>query len=142
MFKYIAAILLALSVACGGYAYYEHGEVVKLTQEVSTYKTAAEANLRAKQDADASCLITVDSLNKHFIEQKALESAQQTTGDSINNLPTLTIKEKANAAPTASQTPSTGSRYSDDDHLSPATMRLLDQAYCYGDKDGCTSPAK
>lgn len=138
MLNYIAGILLVIAVACGGFAYYEYGQVQKLTLDVATYKTASEVNLKAKEDADASCLITVSSLNEYYAKQSLLEKSQQTTGDAILSLPTLTIKEKANAAPTASQAP----RYSDDDRLSPDTMRLLDAAYCYGDKDGCATPAK
>lgn len=138
MLNYIAGILLAIAIACGGFAYYEHGQVQKLTLDVATYKTASEVNLKAKEDADASCLITVSSLNEYYSKQVDIESSQKATGDAILTLPTLTIKEKANAAPTASQTP----RYSDDDRLSPDTMRLLDAAYCYGDKDGCAKTSK
>ena len=140
--NYITAILLAVTIFCGGFAYYEHKQVKELTLEVSTYKSAAELNLKAKEEADASCVVTVDSLNHYYKEQARVEGYQITTGEAINTLPTLTIKEKANAAPTKSQTPSETNRYSDDDRLSPDTMRLLDAAYCYGDKDGCATPTK
>lgn len=136
MFNYIAGILLLIAVGCGGFAYYEHSQLQKMVLEVSAYKEAADANLQAKKDADASCLITVDSLNSYYKAQKALDTSQKDTGDAILSLPTLTIKEKANAAPTKPQS------FADDDRLSPDTMRLLDQAYCYGDKDGCATPAK
>lgn len=136
MVNYIIGILLTIVVACGGFAYYEYNQLQRMELEVHTYRTAAETNLKAKEDAEASCLITVDTLNKYYSEQKALEDSQKDTGDSINALPTLTIKEKANAAPTKPQS------FADDDRLSPDTMRLLDQAYCYGDKDGCATPAK
>jgi hypothetical protein len=136
MLNYIAGILLMIAVACGGFAYYEYGQLQKMALEVQTYKTAAETNQKAKEDADASCLITVDSLNAYYKAHEALGHAQKDTGDSILSLPTLTIKEKANAAPTKPQS------FADDDRLSPDTMRLLDQAYCYGDKDGCATPAK
>lgn len=136
MVNYIIGILLTIVVACGGFAYYEYNQLQKMELEVATYKTAAETNLKAKEDADASCLITVDSLNKYYTKQNALEDSQKDTGDSILALPTMTIKEKANAAPTKPQS------FADDDRLSPDTMRLLDAAYCYGDKDGCATPAK
>ncbi|UAV89686.1 hypothetical protein [Pseudomonas phage COT4] len=136
MLNYIAGILLMIAVACGGFAYYEYGQLQKMALEVQTYKTAAQVNQKAKEDADASCLITVDSLNAHYKAQEALGYSQKDTGDAILALPTLTIKEKANAAPTKPQS------FADDDRLSPDTMRLLDQAYCYGDKDGCATPAK
>ena len=139
MFNYIAGILLLIAVACGGFAYYEHGQIQKLTQDVSTYKVASAANLKAKEDADASCLVTVGSLNAYYREQASLQSSQESTGEAILSLPTLTIKEKYNAAPTSTQKLPA---YSDDAHLSPDTMRLLDAAYCYGDKDGCATPAK
>lgn len=142
MLNYVIGVLLAITVACSGFAYYEHTQVQRMAVEVGTYKSAAATNLKAKEDADASCLITMDTLNKYYKDQKALDTSQQAAGDAILSLPTLTIKEKANAAPMASQPVTTGTRYSDDDHLSPDTMRLLDSAYCYGDKDGCATPAK
>lgn len=136
MVNYIIGILLMIVVVCGGTAYYQYNQLQKMSLEVHTYKTAAETNLKAKEDADASCLVTVKTLNEYYDKQKALEGSQKDTGDAILSLPTLTIKEKANAAPTKPQS------FADDDRLSPATMRLLDQAYCYGDKDGCATPAK
>lgn len=136
--KYIIAALLTVCLGTGGYAYYQHKENIKLAMDVLTYKTAAADNLRAKEEADASCLITVGSLNSYYQKELDLAKAQQATGDAILTLPALTIKEKANDAPKASQ----GPRYSDDDRLSPDTMRLLDAAYCHGDKDGCATPAK
>lgn len=136
MVNYIIGILLTIVITCGGFAYYEYNQLQKMELEVATYKTAAETNLKAKEDAEASCLITVDTLNKYYTKQNALEDSQKDTGDSILALPTLTIKEKANAAPTKPQS------FADDDRLSPDTMRLLDAAYCYGDKDGCATPAK
>ena len=142
MLNYVLGALLAIAIACGGFAYYEHTQVQKMAVEVGTYKSAAAINLKAKEDADASCLITVDTLNKYYKDQKALETSQQAAGDTILSLPTLTIKEKANAAPMASQPVTPGTRYSDDDRLSPDTMRLLDSAYCDGNKDDCATPAK
>lgn len=136
MLNYIAGILLMIAVACGGFAYYEYGQLQKMAVKVQTYKTAAETNKRAKEDADASCLITVESLNSYYKAQKELENSQKDAGDAILSLPTLTIKEKANAAPAKAKS------FADDDRLSPDTMRLLDQAYCYGNRDACTTPAK
>ncbi|AMR57650.1 hypothetical protein vB_PsyM_KIL3b_0083 [Pseudomonas phage vB_PsyM_KIL3b] len=140
--NYITGILLAIAILCGGLAHYEHRQVKELTLEVSTYKSAAELNLKAKEEADASCIVTVDSLNHYYKEQAKIDESQTTTGTAINSLPTLTIKDKANAAPKKPQTPSETNRYSDDDRLSPDTMRLLDEAYCYGDKDGCSTTTK
>lgn len=140
--NYLTGILLAIAIFCGGFAYYEHRQVKELTLEVGTYKSAAELNLKAKEEADASCIVTVDSLNHYYKEQANIDEYQTTTGAAINTLPTLTIKEKANAAPTKPQTPSETNRYSDDDRLSPDTMRLLDEAYCYGDKNGCSTTTK
>lgn len=136
MLNYICAILLSIVIAVGGFAYYEHQQLLKMAAEVTVYKSAAEINLKAKEDADKSCIVTVDSLNGYYKEQEKLGSSQQATGDAILTLPTLTIKEKANAAPTKPQS------FADDDRLSPDVMRLLDDAYCYGNKDGCATPAK
>lgn len=136
--KYIIAILLTVCLGTGGYAYVQHQKNIQLTLDVLTYRTAAIDNSKAKEDAEAACLITVGSLNSYYQSELELSKAQKTTGDAILSLPTLTIKEKANDTPTASQ----GPRYSDDDRLSPDTMRLLDAAYCHGDKDGCATPTK
>lgn len=140
MLKYLAAALLALSVGLGIFAQHEHIKVQQLTVENITFKTAAETNLKAKEDADASCLVTVGTLNSYYKEQASNQTAQKATGDAILALPTLTVKESSNAVPTNNQTPTT--KYADDDRLSPDTMRLLDAAYCYGDKDGCATPAR
>lgn len=136
--KYIIVALLTVCLGTGGYAYMQHQKNIELAMDVLTYKTAAANNLKAKEDADASCLVTVGSLNSYYQTELELEKAKQATGDAILTLPTLTIKEKANDAPTATQKP----RYSDDDRLSPELVRLLDAAYCHGDKDGCAAPAK
>ena len=138
---YLMGALLSLLLTVGGYGYYAHGQIEKLTLDVSTYKDAAESNLKAKENADASCLITVESLSEHYRKQAELESSQDATGDAILALPTLTIKEKANAAPNATHAVKVP-QPADDDRLSPDLMRLLDDAYCYGDKDGCTATAK
>lgn len=133
---YLIIALMTLIVSLGGYGYYAHGQIEKLTLDVSTYRDAATANLKAKEDADRACVVTVDSLNAYYKQQEAIQTSQQATGDAILTLPILTIKEKANEAPAKSQS------YSDDDRLSPDTMRLLDAAYCYGDKDHCATPTK
>lgn len=134
--QYTTAIILSLLLIASGYSYYAYSEIVTLQGEVSTYKVAAEDNLKAKEQADASCLITVETLNQHYRKESVLNAAQQSTGDAINVLPTLTIKEEAHAAPTKPQS------FSDGDRLSPDLMRLLDTAYCDGNKDGCASPTK
>lgn len=136
--KYVIAALLTVCIGTGGYAYIQHQENIKLAMDVLTYQTAAANNLKAVEDANASCLVTVGSLNSYYQSELELAKAQQSIGEAILTLPTLTIKEKANEAPKTSQAP----RYSDDDRLSPDTMRLLDAAYCHGDKDGCAAPAK
>lgn len=133
---YLLIAVATLMLAVGGYGYYAHGRIETLTQEVSTYKDAAATNLKAKEDADKSCVVTVDSLNSYYKNQEALSTSQEATGAAILTLPTLTIKEKSNAAPTKPQ------GFADDDRLSPDLVRLLDKAYCDGDKDHCIAPAK
>lgn len=134
--KYIIVTLLTICLGTGGYAYMQHQKNIELALDVMTYKAAAEVSLKAKEDADASCLITVESLNAHYKAQEELENLQKDVGDAILTLPNLTLKEKVNEAAKAPQTPA------DDDRLSPDLMRLLDAAYCYGDKDGCAAPAE
>lgn len=133
---YLTIILATLLLTVCGYAYYTHKANVQLNIDVATYRKTSEDNLAAKEAADASCLITVDVLSAHYREQSELEASQRATGDAVLALPTLTIKEKANEAPTKPQ------GFSDDDRLSPDLMRLLDNAYCDGDKDHCASPTK
>ena len=138
--RYFAIAMLAVTMLVGGYAYHQHQLNTQLEVEVVTYKTAAAANLKAKEDSDASCLVTVDSLNGYYKKKAELEAGTKAIQTTIDTLPTLTIKEKANEAPASIQTPST--RYSDDDRLSPELMRLLDSAYCNGGKDDCSTPSK
>ena len=134
----IGWMVLMLSIL--GYSYKLHGDVQRLEQEVATYQALAEANEKAREQAKASCLISIESLSEHYRTENALSTSQQATGDAINALPTLTLKEKSNEAPTTPQ--ALGTKYSDDDRLSPSTMQLLDNAYCDGDKDGCASSTK
>lgn len=132
----LIAILIALLVLVGGYAYNLHGQIEILEQSVATATHAAAENLKAKEQSDLSCKATTELLSQYRDKQEGIGSSQQAAGDAINYLPTLTIKEPANAAPTKPQ------GFADNDRLSPDTMRLLDQAYCDGDKDNCSSTAK
>lgn len=138
--RYAAIAMLAVSLLVGGYAYHQHNLNTTLQTELITYKTAAAANLKAKEDSDASCLITVDTLNGYYKRQAEIETGSKAIQNSIDSLPTLTVKDKANEASTKTQTPS--ERYSDDDRLSPDLMLLLDSAYCNGRKDDCPAPSK
>lgn len=138
--RYFAVAMLAVVTLVGGYAYHQHNLNKQLEVEVSVYKTAAAVNLKAKEDSDDSCVVTVDTLNGYYKRKAEIDAASKAIQTSIDNLPTLTIKEKANEAPATHQTPST--RYSDDDRLSPDLMRLLDSAYCNGREDDCPAPTK
>lgn len=133
---YLSIGVIMLTLMLAGYAYKLHGDVQRLERDVATYMSAAEVSKKDADNAKTSCLITVDLLNQHYRDEIALSKAQQEAGDAINSLPTLTIKEGSNAAPTKPQ------GFSDDDRLSPDLMRLLDKAYCDGDKDSCATPAK
>ena len=130
----IGWVVLTLSII--GYSYKLHGDVQRLEQAVAVYMEAAKLNEKAYEQSKASCLVSIDSLADHYRKENELQTSQKATGDAINTLPTLTLKESPNAAPTKPQS------FSDDDRLSPDTMRLLDNAYCDGDKDGCASTPK
>lgn len=132
---YLTVILVTLLLVVSGYAYYSHKENVRLAVELDTYMRAAADNLKAKETADESCTASLEALSEHYKEQAKLEASQKVTGDAILALPTLTIKETAHAAPETPQ------GYADDARLSPDTMRLLDTAYCDGDKDDCAITA-
>lgn len=132
----LIAILIALLVLVGGYAYKLNGEIETLEQSVAVATQAAADNLKAKEQSDLSCKATTELLGQYRDKQEGIGSSQQAAGDAINSLPTLTIKEQPNAAPTQPQ------GFADNDRLSPDTMRLLDKAYCDGDKDHCASPTK
>lgn len=132
----LIAILIALLVLVGGYAYKLNGEIETLEQSVAVATQAAADNLKAKEQSDLSCKATTELLAQYRDKQEGIGSSQQAAGDAINSLPTLTIKEQPYAAPTQPQ------GFSDNDRLSPDTMRLLDKAYCDGDKDHCASPTK
>lgn len=133
---YIMIGWIVLTLSLIGYSYKLHGDVQRLEQEVAVYMEAVKNNERALEQSKSSCLISIESLAEHYRTENALQTSQQATGDAINAIPTLTLKESAHEAPTTSQ------RLADDDRLSPDLMRLLDNAYCDGDKDGCASPSK
>lgn len=130
----IGFVVLTLSIM--GYSYKLHGDVQRLEQEVATYIAIVEANEKAMQQSKDSCIVSIESLAEHYRRENALVASQKATQDAIDALPTLTLKENAHAAPTKPQS------FSDDDRLSPDLMRLLDNAYCDGDKDHCTSTTK
>lgn len=130
----IGWMVLMLSVL--GYSYKLHGDVQRLEREVAVYVESVKSHEKALEQSKNSCLISIETLSEHYRKEKALQTSQQATGDAIDALPTLTLKESANEAPTKPQ------GFADDDRLSPSTMQLLDRAYCDGDKDGCASPTK
>lgn len=130
----IGWMVLMLSVL--GYSYKLHGDVQRLEREVAVYVESVKAHEKALEQSKNSCLISIETLSEHYRKESALSTSQQATGDAIDALPTLTLKESANEAPTKHQ------GFADDDRLSPSTMQLLDRAYCDGDKDGCASPTK
>ena len=133
-YLFIGWMVLTLSLL--GYSYKLHGDVQRLEQAVAVYQAAAQANEKALQQSKDSCLISIEAVSEYYRNENALGASQKATGDAINALPTLTIKENAHEAPTKPQ------GFADDDRLSPSTMQLLDNAYCDGDKDGCASPTK
>lgn len=130
----IGFIIIMMSII--GYSYKLHGDVQRLEQEVAVYMAAAESNEKALNQSKNSCEISIEALAEHYRKQNALTASQEATQKALDALPTLTLKENANAAPTKPQ------GFADDDRLSPSTMQLLDNAYCDGDKDGCASPTK
>lgn len=132
----LIAILIALLVLVGGYAYNLSGEIDNLKQSVAVATQAAADNLKAKEQSDLSCKATTELLAQYRDKQEGIGSSQQAAGDAINSLPTLTIKEAPNVAPTKPQ------GFADDARLSPDTMRLLDAAYCDGNEDRCPKPTK
>lgn len=127
---------LVLTLSLLGYSYKLHGDVQRLEQEVAVYMAAVKSHERALQQSKDSCTISIETLAEHYRKESELQTSQKAAGDAINALPTLTLKESPNAAPTKPQS------FSDDERLSPDTMRLLDNAYCDGDKDGCSSTTK
>lgn len=133
---YLTVGVITLTLMLAGYSYKLHGDVQRLEREVATYMAAIEANEKALEQSKASCLISIETLSEHYRKENELSTSQQAAGDAINALPTLTIKENAHAAPTKPQ------GFSDDNRLSPDLMRLLDKAYCDGDKDSCSTSAK
>lgn len=131
-------LLAALLLAIGGVLYIQSLRIENATLrlDVATYGQAAEKSREAMDLADKSCSVTQNAIRQHYEAQMLLLKGQKATGDAINALPTLTLKENADEAPTKPQS------FADDDRLSPSTMQLLDNAYCDGDKDGCTGSTK
>lgn len=133
---YLIAGWFVLTISLLGYSYKLNQDVERLTAEVATYQAALEASNKATEQAKTSCLVSIETMNAYYRDQNALQTSQQATGDTILSLPTLTLRGNTDAAPTKPQ------GFSDDDRLSPDLMRLLDNAYCDGNKDGCAIPTK
>lgn len=138
--RYLIAILLALSIGFGVSTYKLVGkvavaerEVVRLAGEV----TKAEEN--AKKAVD-SCKITtevidsVNSKNDTLYDERAdiLEQLERLT----NPTPQVTRNEGVQKPTEAPM------QYADSARLSPDLMRLLDAAYCSGNKDSGACTAK
>lgn len=139
MTKYLIAILLALSIGFGVSTYKLVGKVAVYEKEnillAAAVKTAED---NAKLSID-SCKITTEVIGDVNSKNETLSDERTELLEALERLTHPTpqvIRNEGIQKPT--EAPAT---YADSGRLSPNLMRLLDTAYCSGDKDSsaCTS---
>lgn len=139
MTNYLLAILLTMTLGFGYSTYHLVGKVAVYESEQLRLNTViADAEDNARKAVD-SCKITsevvfgVNSENRVLSDERTgvLETLAKVTNPTIQVIK-YEVVQKPTEAPT---------KYADSSRLSPELMRVLDAAYCSGDKDNsaCTS---
>jgi hypothetical protein len=123
----------------GWYSYHLTGQLASVTSEnvllLDANKQATAQTLLAKE----SCKVTTEVTAGVQTENDKLSETRTAILEALVNVANPMTQENTNDAPkTLTEAPK---RYVDNDHLSPELMRLLDNAYCSGNKDSsaCTS---
>jgi len=140
MTKYLLAILLTLSVVFGASTYKLTGQLAVVEKEnVRLVGQVSKAEENAKKAVD-SCKITTEVIGDVSSKNQSLSDERTELLEQLERLTNPTPQVKINEAiqkPT--EAPAT---YADSGRLSPDLMRLLDAAYCSGDRDKTTCTSK
>ena len=139
MYNYIMAFLLITSLGLGYATYSLTGKLAVARQDVTHWTDLAAKSAAETIKASQSCEITVKAIEDNQKVQDALSESRTSDLDALNAIPHLTLPEtKVNGTKTPT---GVSTKLADDDRLSPDLMRLLDNAYCSGNKDDsyCTT---
>ncbi len=137
--NYLIAVLLIATLSLSWSTYHLIGKVAVAEGSITQLQGVANANAEAVRVAGESCAASLSLIQG---TQKAIDSLNESrTGDldALNSIPHITLPEiEVNGTTKPTEAPK---RYPDDVRISPDTMRLLDNAYCSGNKDDpyCTS---
>lgn len=137
--NYIIAFLLIATLALGYSTYSLVGTVAVAQGEVTAMTDIANKNAEAVKVAGESCALSIKAIHDTQTAIDALNEARGSDLSALDALPQITLPETTINGPTT--TTAAPKKYADDARLSPDTMRLLDNAYCSGNKDDtyCTS---
>lgn len=136
---YIIAILLAATLGLGYTSYVLTGKLAVSEDSISMWKDTANKNAAAVKTVTDRCAISIGAVQDAMKEINSLSESRTSDLEALASLPQVTLPEiKVNGTKT-STTPPTG--FVDGDRISPDLMRLLDSAYCSGNKDDpyCTA---
>ena len=137
--SYIMAFLFITSLGLGYATYSLTGKLAVARQDVSHWTELADKAAKETLKVSQSCELTTKAVADALREIDALSDARTSDLEALAVLPQITLPEtKVNGTKTPTATPT---RYADGDRLSPDLMRLLDNAYCSGNKDDsyCTT---
>lgn len=139
MLKYIMGVLVVLVITLGISTYTLIGDIAVATGSLTAMTDIANKNAKAVEIAGESFAISIKTIQE---TQKAIDGLNEARGDDLSALAALTQITLPETHVNASTTPTaTPTKSADDARLSPELMRLLDNAYCSGDKDSgyCTA---
>ena len=137
---YLIALLLIATIGLGWTTYNLVGKLAVAEEQIGQWQDTANKNAEATRIAGESCAISVKSI---YETQRAIDALNESRGSDLEALATIpqtTLPEtQVNATTTSTAAPA---KNADDARLSPDVMRLLDNAYCSGDKDSAYCAAR
>lgn len=137
--NYLMAFLLITTLSLGWSTYHLVGKVAVAEASITRVQNIANANAEAVRVASESCAASLSLIQGTQKAIDALNESRTSDLDALNSVPHITLPEiEVNGTTKPTEAPK---KHSDDLRLSPDTMRLLDNAYCSGNKDDpyCTS---
>jgi hypothetical protein len=135
---YIIALLLIATIGFGYTTYHLTGKLAVSEASVSTWQEAANKNAESVRVASESCAISLKTVHDAQKAIDALSESRTSDLEALDAISHITIPE---IRIDGTQKPTAPRENADNDRLSADTMRLLDNAYCSGNKDDphCTT---
>lgn len=137
--NYLIAVLLIATLSLSWSTYHLIGKVAVAEGSITQLQGVANANAEAVRIAGESCAASLSLVKGTQKAIDALNDSRTSDLDDLNSVTHITLPEiEVNGTTKPTEAPK---KLSDDLRLSPDTMRLLDNAYCSGNKDDpyCTS---